>query len=350
MNDVICIIGMHRSGTSMVTRLLNLCGLYLGSPEMMLGPDPSNPMGHFENIGFLKIDDALLSRFGASWDNPPAMPEGWERDAALEPFIRDAESLLANFGKDVRWGWKEPRTTLLLPFWKMMIPNLRFIVCVRSPLEVARSLEKRNAMPVQKGLKLWNQYMRAAILGTEGSPRSFTFYEDFFDEPLREIRRLLNFCGLEIPSDASVIFSTISDDFRRNIVALSDLLKDESVLPEYKLFYLGLRALSLERSSPDKRDALMSEGFDSLTKLINELHSKQKVAQLQTILVEREFQLRRLTEENETLRLSLDNVKRTLTWQLMAKLDRFKERSFPTGTFRRGLYDRFLVSIKKLVT
>ena len=68
---VVCIVGMHRSGTSMVTRLLNLCGLDLGAEQDLLGPDRGNPLGHFEHKGFKGLDESLLAHFGGSTDNPP---------------------------------------------------------------------------------------------------------------------------------------------------------------------------------------------------------------------------------------------------------------------------------------
>src|SRR5687767_5556789 len=116
--DVICIIGMHRSGTSMIARLLSLCGLYLGPDEEMFGPNEGNPDGHFEHVGFLRIDEALLEHFGGSWERPPRFGSGWQNDPALTKFVSTAKALIGSFPVDSPWGWKEPRTTLLLEFWK----------------------------------------------------------------------------------------------------------------------------------------------------------------------------------------------------------------------------------------
>ena len=96
-NSVICIIDMHRSGTSMVTRLLNLSGLDLGSSEQLYEPDDSNPLGYYENKGFHKIDFALLAHFGGTWDNPPLLEEGWEYDSSLEQIIHKSRLLIESF-------------------------------------------------------------------------------------------------------------------------------------------------------------------------------------------------------------------------------------------------------------
>ena len=152
-NSVICIIGMHRSGTSMVARLLNLCGLDLGPSDQLIPPNDPNPIGYFENVNFTyKIDDALLAHFGGSWDNPPVFKEGWEYDPSLEQIVNEARSLLQTFSNNSQWGWKDPRATILLPFWKLLIPDLRFVICVRSPLEVAKSLASRDKMSIQEGV------------------------------------------------------------------------------------------------------------------------------------------------------------------------------------------------------
>jgi hypothetical protein len=64
---------MHRSGTSMIAHLLNLCGLDLGPSEQLLSPQGDNPLGFFENEGFRRVNDALLKHFGCSWQKPPVL-------------------------------------------------------------------------------------------------------------------------------------------------------------------------------------------------------------------------------------------------------------------------------------
>ena len=113
---VICIIGMHRSGTSMVARLLHQCGLYLGPEDQLLGPSSGNEDGHFEHTGFLAIDYALLRHFNASWSFPPELEPGWEQEAVLEQRRVEAKALVDTFSGKSPWGWKEPRATIFLPF------------------------------------------------------------------------------------------------------------------------------------------------------------------------------------------------------------------------------------------
>ena len=282
-NDVICIIGMHRSGTSMVARLLNLCGLDLGPSEQFLKPNEYNPLGYFENeILSYKINDALLAHLGASWDNPPLVAEGWEHDPSLEPIVHEAKSVLKTFSKHSHWGWKDPRTTVLLPFWKSLIPNLRFVICVRNPLEVAASLGTRDRIPIQKGVYLWNQYMQAAIRNTQGCPRLFTFYEDYFQDASREIDRLVEFCELQKLDDMSVLHNSISTKLRHHSSETIDLLNKDKLLTEYKLFYVGLRALTSDTlvgaASDGRRENLISDHVSKFVTLLEQFHDKSAIA------------------------------------------------------------------------
>ncbi len=121
----------------MVARLLNSWGLYLGPQDRLLDRYPSNPEGHFEHLGVLKVNDALLRKFGGSWDHLPRLKMGWQDSESLKGARAQAISLVESFLGTGRWGWKDPRTTVLLLFGKSVVENLRFVVCLRSPLDAA---------------------------------------------------------------------------------------------------------------------------------------------------------------------------------------------------------------------
>lgn len=329
----------------MVARLLSLCGLYLGPADQLLEPDKGNPLGHFEHKGFLKIDEALLAYFGGATDHPPDFKPGWERDSSLQVFFDEARLILETFSGRSLWGWKEPRTTILLPFWKSLIPSLRFVICLRSPLEVARSLVKRNGLSVEKGFYLWNHYTRAAIRDTEGCPRILTFYEDYFRDASAEIRRLVEFCGLSQLDEASRIDDAIFQDLRHHTSETLELLDETNVATEYKLIYIGLRALSSREfvgtASGDGRRDRPSESLGRFLRLMDEFRSQEKMAQLQTTLAEKDQQLgtfrttmrkreeqitqlqqqmAQLREHADRLQAFSDAVRRTLAYRFYSKL------------------------------
>ncbi len=157
----ICITGMHRSGTSMVARLLQLSGVYLGEEDELFAGRPDNPEGFFEHKRFYAVNDHILEVFKASWDQPVVLPEGWENNPELAPVYEEARSLVEEFnatGKE--WGWKDPRSSLTLAFWKRAIPGLKIVVCLRNPVDVCASLTKRGYASVRFGLALWDSYQQ----------------------------------------------------------------------------------------------------------------------------------------------------------------------------------------------
>src|SRR4051812_19396084 len=92
--DAICITGMHRSGTSLAARAMDLLGVSLGEQDQLLAPGGDNPAGYWENRFLQEFDDALLARLGGVWDQPPVLPHGWETDPDLDPFRAEAAELL----------------------------------------------------------------------------------------------------------------------------------------------------------------------------------------------------------------------------------------------------------------
>jgi hypothetical protein len=193
------IAGMHRAGTSMVARVLEGCGLDLGGPAHFAPPAPDNRDGYWEDLRFLALNERILDRLGGAWDHPPAPPLGWESSADLTAERRDAEALVR--GRAEQWGWKDPRTSLTVPFWKSLLPAMKVVVCVRNPLEVADSLRARGYTSERFGLALWEAYHRALDESVDEGFALVTHYQSFLADPRAELERLLDFTGLR-PSPA----------------------------------------------------------------------------------------------------------------------------------------------------
>jgi hypothetical protein len=188
---VICILGMHRSGTSLIAQMINLLGVDLGPSEQMLPPQPDNPMGFWEYRPFVFLNERILTRFWGTWDAPPTFPPGWwRRPTALDLRLRVRALVHRDFRHSALWGWKDPRTCLTLPFWRSLFPELIAIICVRDPVDVARSLAKREDIPVAQGMRLWELYLRSAIEHTEGRPRLVVAYEDAVRDPVAAALRM----------------------------------------------------------------------------------------------------------------------------------------------------------------
>jgi len=135
---LLVITGMHRSGTSFAASLLGAAGLSVG--DRLLGGDASNEPGHFEDLDFLAFHQRLLAAHGCASDG---FVDGFA--AAPGPTFRaEAEALVALRRQAGRaWGWKDPRTALLLDFWLEVAPEARFLFVYRPPWDVVDSLYRR---------------------------------------------------------------------------------------------------------------------------------------------------------------------------------------------------------------
>ena len=138
MNPLI-VAGFHRSGTSAIARSLHLAGLHLG--DDLLGSEPSNPHGHFEDNEVIAIHQHILEVNGTDWKSHepfnPYVPEAsW---IAIGQLVRRRTAT----GRP--WGFKDPRVCLLLPLWLHVLPSARVLVVFRNPGEVVRSLHMRHS-------------------------------------------------------------------------------------------------------------------------------------------------------------------------------------------------------------
>jgi hypothetical protein len=130
----------------------------------------------------------------------PLLPDGWVRDARLDAIRREAEALAATRAEP--WGWKDPRTSLTAAFWRDVLPGLRFVVCVRNPLEVAASLRARGYTSQRFGLRLWEEYHRALDAAAAGAPRIVTHYDSYFCDAPAEVARVVDFA---VPTATDVL-------------------------------------------------------------------------------------------------------------------------------------------------
>jgi hypothetical protein len=203
-SSAVCVSGMHRSGTSMVARVLASCGLWLGPESRLMPARQDNPEGFFENLDMVKISDQLLDRFAGGWDTPPEWPMGWVQTEAAQQLVPQAREAIAALGASSHafpgWGWKDPRTCLTLPFWQLLLPDMKVVVCLRNPAAVARSLRKRSHNSLIFGVRLWDAYSRQLMQALPAGEFLVTHYDAWFADPHAELERVLGFLGFS-PSE-----------------------------------------------------------------------------------------------------------------------------------------------------
>lgn len=195
--QIVCVLGMHRSGTSLVTRMLNLLGLYLGPQEhLFIEPAEDNSKGHWEHREIVKLNDLILEQLGGAWEQPPPLVSGWDTSPTLDSVKQQCRRLIqADFGNSDFWGWKDPRTCLTLPVWQQLLPAMQYVLCVRNPMDVAQSLQFRNGLSIKHGSDLWFSHVSSALHHTATLPRHIVFYEDVMNDWPSELARLASFLG-----------------------------------------------------------------------------------------------------------------------------------------------------------
>lgn len=198
----VAITGMHRSGTSMVTRALHDSGLQLvgTGAESLIEAADDNPEGFWENKAIVSCNDDLLEAAGGSWDNPPEVLPQAVDDPRVGHVAERATAALAALSEHDHWGFKDPRLCLTAGYWLDLEPDLRFVVCVRHPLEVALSLKRRNQNSYSLGLALWERYYASVLALVPSERRLVTHYDTFFVDPDGELARLAAFSGLDASS------------------------------------------------------------------------------------------------------------------------------------------------------
>ncbi|MBI4568166.1 MAG: hypothetical protein HY719_07190, partial [Planctomycetes bacterium] len=181
----VLILGVHRSGTSAVTRVVNLLGAAL--PTRLMPAAADNEAGFWESADLMEIHEAALASAGATWQEVSAVPRTWfESDAAREFRDRLVAVLRHDFQQCGMFVIKDPRMCLLAPLWRQALAAFDaepcYVIPVRNPLEVAASLKKRDALPFARSLLLWVTNFIEAETETRGAARAIVRYEQLLND------------------------------------------------------------------------------------------------------------------------------------------------------------------------
>ena len=242
------VLGMHRSGTSAVTRALAALGLDLGGDPLM-SATADNPTGHFEVGRLVGLDDQVLDALGGRWSAPPeAAPEVVAALAGTE-LGDEARELIDEVFADPNWVWKDPRASLLLPFWRSVLDEQPAVVLVtRHPLEVARSLAARDGMAIDFGLALWERYTRTLLRDLEGLAVFVVDFEAVMGDPEPVLAELAAFVveagGAAEDIDLTVAAQAFVSAHRHHRVTLDEFGAESAVTDQLISLHGVLAALS----------------------------------------------------------------------------------------------------------
>jgi hypothetical protein len=240
------VLGMHRSGTSCVGRLLETAGCWVGDQVEMMPAKVDNPDGYWERTDFVAVNDAALALVDRTWDTVDQVPLPTPAPAALAARRPQLDSVLRALDRHPAWALKDPRATVTLPWIGEWIGDFTAVIVVRHPLEVARSLQRREGFPLALGLALWEAYVRhlPAAVGDRGVV--LVRYEDLVADPRAGVERLLERCAEVAPggpwgeASHARLAAVVKQELRHQQAAAGDAA--ESLSPQRRLLFEALAA------------------------------------------------------------------------------------------------------------
>ena len=198
----VLVLGMHRSGTSALARVLNLAGVELGNDLLPAAAD--NEMGFWEHRGIQFIHDRIYEDLERDWTNVSPLPDNWwERDEIQLRRDQLKETLQSDFGNQNLWGIKDPRLCAMLPLWIPLLKELhcqtKCVLIFRNPLEVAKSLEKRDGMAPARTYLLWLRSVIESEKYSRGLPRTLTTFDRVLDDWQGQVSQIASVLQIHWP-------------------------------------------------------------------------------------------------------------------------------------------------------
>lgn len=199
---IVIVLGMHRSGTSAITRSIKLLGVDLDRDLIPSGFD--NPKGFWEDAGVVDLNEKLLTVLGSGFLSVSGGGFDFQASDALCELEVSATSLVLSKIENCQiWGVKDPRICRLLPFWQRIFAKLNiddsYVVAVRNPVSVAESLARRDGLLNEKAYYLWLEHVIPSVLLTSEKRRVFVRYDAMLESPSAELTRIADALCLPRP-------------------------------------------------------------------------------------------------------------------------------------------------------
>lgn len=184
--DTILVLGMHRSGTSALTRTLALCGAAL--PRTLFPPtDGDNETGYWESTPIIEFHQRLLWKLDTGFLDPRCPRPTWFQSADAKIAADELAAIIeSEWSSAAPWVMKDPRMCRLVPLWRTALAKLGRVPfalhCLREPSEVAASLARRNGFSRPTAELLWAQHVALAERDTRDMPRNFIQYHSLLND------------------------------------------------------------------------------------------------------------------------------------------------------------------------
>ena len=341
---IVVVLGMHRSGTSVITRGLQTLGVCLG--EHLLPEADDNPKGFWEDADVNALNIDLLATLGHDWHTFAPIRHGELAAPVVNDFKLRALAILRDRLRLTDcFGLKDPRIARLLGFWQEVFRHLQlnasYVIVCRNPLSVARSLAKRNGFEVEKGYYLWLEHVLESLVKTEEQLRIVVDYDLFLDDPARQLRRIAHTLGLNFdPGNSNLaefIAEFVEGSLRHNQYQIEDLPLDQALPPAALELYKATLALASDTL------AFESTAFKSLQEHLSEQarylypallymqaleerassaarQRDQQTAALNHALAAQQAEIGRLNQEVFSLRTQLSAIHGSRAWKFVCSV------------------------------
>ncbi|MDX2345335.1 MAG: hypothetical protein QNK11_00475 [Legionella sp.] len=192
---IIVVLGMHRSGTSAITRGLKVLGASFGHHLMPVDAGSCNPKGFWEDQDIVNLNDEVLHFLGHGYYTlEPIYPAALNLSFLADFKLRAVKLLTEKMSKIDCFALKDPRMSRLLPFWRSVFEDLKldvkYVIASRHPMSVVQSLAKRDNFSHEKSYLLWFEHVLFGLMETQGQTRIVVDYDRMMENPKRELSRV----------------------------------------------------------------------------------------------------------------------------------------------------------------
>lgn len=259
--NIVVVLGMHRSGTSAITRGLEALGVNLGD-RLLPAHAETNEKGFFEDAEIYNINLELLAALDTDWDiAPPVLPLDFTAENVVKQKKRAIDVLnwkLENLGT---FGFKDPRVARLLPFWQEIFEcvdaTVHYLIVTRHPMSVAKSLNSRDGFSGDRCHALWLDYVTASILHTENQPRIIVDYDIFLEDPASQLSRIAKALSLSFDPESAAtqeyIRGFLEQRLRHSKFEFHDLISAPDVSNEMVAIYDLMLQMALDKTTVSAR-------------------------------------------------------------------------------------------------
>ncbi|MEO0369062.1 MAG: sulfotransferase, partial [Pseudomonadota bacterium] len=319
---VVLVTGMHRSGTSALTRVLNLHGAQL-SNTLLVPVKNDNDTGFWESQKIMELHDEILDSLDSSWSSLNSVPEAWFSSGEAKEYrvnlLEILEHEYTNFSLAVV---KDPRIARFVPFWESALAEIgasaKYVICVRNPLEIAASLAQRNGFSTEYSLGLWFKHLDVLSSSISNHRKVFVSYEDLLSDHRRVLSTISKTLDINLTELNESSHKSVGDfldlSLKHHTQSSADFHAAVDVPENMKTLYAWLEAQVLSNDGEAKPNLILESKNDSanmtlITSVLGNINSMEislskrfaDVEELNRKLVEEQGKTRQFEQLNKDL-------------------------------------------------